>query len=34
LDAQFQTVAPMLKDKGHATGAFVSAFPLDGFAWI
>src|SRR5215208_5917796 len=29
LDPKFQTVAPLLKKKGYATGAFIGAFPLD-----
>jgi arylsulfatase A-like enzyme/Tfp pilus assembly protein PilF len=30
LNPKFQTIAPLLKTKGYATGAFIGAFPLDG----
>src|SRR5688500_11790049 len=29
LDPKVQTLAPLLKQKGYATGAFIGAFPLD-----
>ena len=29
LDPKFRTLAPLLKERGYATGAFVGAFPLD-----
>lgn len=30
LDSKFQAIAPLLKQRGYATGAFIGGFPLDG----